>query len=81
MKKNQYHYYNVLLDKTKSEILQELGEGFNFYPDNLWTYDLKKTWWGRKTCLLLKFKDNNVEDFCVVFYYGKLGKFHQYSFK
>ncbi|WP_164474711.1 hypothetical protein [Elizabethkingia ursingii] len=47
--------YNILIGKSKNEVIQELGEGFNYYPDNYWFYDMKKSWWGKKTALLLIF--------------------------
>ena len=52
--------YDHLLGKRKDEVLKELGEGFNYYPDDVWTYVLKKNWWGKKTALLLKFDGDNV---------------------
>lgn len=54
--------YNILVGKSKNEVIQELGEGFNYYPDNYWFYDMKKSWWGKKTALLLIFgKDGRVK--------------------
>ena len=54
--------YNILVGKSKNEVIQELGEGFNCYPDNYWFYDMKKSWWGKKTALLLIFgKDGRVK--------------------
>jgi len=50
-----------LIGATKTEILEELGEGFNFYPDNLWVYDFKKNWWS-KSLLLLSFDNNMLID-------------------
>ncbi|KUY29884.1 hypothetical protein [Elizabethkingia ursingii] len=52
--------YDHLLGKRKDEILKELGEGFNYYPDDVWTYVLKQNWWGKKTALLLRFESENV---------------------
>ena len=31
-----------LIGKTKREILVELGEGYNFFPDNKWSYFQRK---------------------------------------
>ncbi|WP_336664990.1 hypothetical protein [Elizabethkingia meningoseptica] len=47
--------YNHLLGKTKKEIINILGEEFNYYPDILWIYEINRTWWGKKTVLLLSF--------------------------
>lgn len=52
--------YSDLKGKTKEEILKDLGEEFNFYPNDLWTYSLKKDWLGRWIFLYLYFKDDKV---------------------
>ncbi|HFK5512723.1 hypothetical protein BAZ12_15570 [Elizabethkingia miricola] len=62
--------YNNLVGKSKNEVIQELGEGFNYYPDNYWFYDMKKSWWGKKTTLLLIFgKDRRVETMSIKTYF------------
>ncbi|WP_407477730.1 hypothetical protein [Elizabethkingia meningoseptica] len=72
MKKNNPEY-NSLLGKSKREILGKLGEGFNFFPDDIWIYELNKTWWGvKKISLLLRFEQDNVIKAKKVSYYGKL---------
>ncbi|WP_317231364.1 MULTISPECIES: hypothetical protein [Elizabethkingia] len=40
--------YNILIGKSKNEVIQELGEGFNYYPDNYWFYDMKRVGGERK---------------------------------
>ena len=30
---------------TKKQVVEALGEGFNYYPDDLWIYEINKTWW------------------------------------
>jgi|GEM_PF-599580 len=45
-----------LLGKSKKDILNELGDEFNFYPNNIWTYTLKKCWYGKKKILFLYFE-------------------------
>lgn len=57
---SQYDYTH-LLGMSKKEILTTLGEGFNFYPDDVWIYILKKTWLGQKTLLFLAFEDGHVK--------------------
>ncbi|SFZ97039.1 hypothetical protein SAMN05216324_13511 [Chryseobacterium limigenitum] len=52
--------YNDLIGKTREEIVKELGDGFNFYPSDLWTYNLKKNWLGRWVLLYIHFEDNVV---------------------
>lgn len=47
---------------TKRDIIETLGEGFNYYPDDVWIYEVK-TWWGKKTVLLVCFnKEHIVEE-------------------
>ncbi|UOU99896.1 hypothetical protein MUU74_08065 [Chryseobacterium daecheongense] len=58
---SQYDY-TYLLGMSKKEILTVLGEGFNFFPDNVWVYILKKTWLGQKVVLFLVFEDGYVKD-------------------
>lgn len=52
--------YQYLLNKDKKQVIKELGEEFNFYPADIWSYRLKKSWFGRKTILLLYFSSNRV---------------------
>jgi len=62
--------YNNLVGKTKNEVIQELGEGFNYYPDNYWFYDMKRSCWGRKTAILLIFgKDGRVKTMSIKTYF------------
>nr|WP_315034696.1 hypothetical protein [uncultured Chryseobacterium sp.] len=49
-----------IIGKNKKDILTQLGDGFNFYPDSIWTYEIKKTWWGKKTILAIEFENNKV---------------------
>ncbi|MCL1680919.1 hypothetical protein M2T92_17915 [Elizabethkingia miricola] len=52
--------YSALLGMTKKQVVETLGEGFNYYPDHLWIYEINKTWWGKKTVLLLTFNEENI---------------------
>ncbi|AZA83306.1 hypothetical protein C1637_23770 [Chryseobacterium lactis] len=52
--------FNHLMGKTRHEIKKELGDGFNFFTDDTWTYQLGRTWIGRRIILALHFKDGNV---------------------
>lgn len=57
---------------TKNEVLEELGDEFNFYPDKQWVYILKKSWWGRKEKLFLEFDEKNkVVAQYIIYTYGK----------
>lgn len=49
-----------LLGLSKKELIQKIGEGFNFYPDKEWSYILKKSWYGKITVLYLEFDDNDI---------------------
>jgi hypothetical protein len=40
--------YSYLLNKSKNDIIDEMGEEFNFYQQNVWSYILKISWFGRK---------------------------------
>lgn len=55
MKVQQYYY---LIGKTKFQIKEELGDEFNFYPSSIWTYQIKKSWFGRKHILILFFDED-----------------------
>lgn len=44
-----------LMGVSKKEIVTRLGNGFNFYPDNQWSYILKKYGYGRKKILYIGF--------------------------
>ncbi|MCL1665806.1 hypothetical protein [Elizabethkingia ursingii] len=59
-KENKDSVYNSLLGMNKKQVVETLGEGFNYYPDDLWIYEIKKTWWGKKTVLLLSFNKENI---------------------
>lgn len=52
--------FNHLIGKSRHEIKKELGDGFNFFSDDTWTYELERTWIGRKTILSIIFKEGKV---------------------
>ena len=52
--------YSELIGLSKKEVLQQLGDGFNFYPDTKWSYILKKYWYGRKKLLFIEFDHNGI---------------------
>lgn len=65
--------FDVLLGKSKKEVLKELGDGFNFYPDHVWYYILSKSWWGKKTVLFIEFDEYDlVQRQFVKTVYGKV---------
>jgi len=48
------------LGMTKKEVVEEFGKGLNSYIDDIWHYELSKTWWGLKTIMFLEFENNMV---------------------
>ncbi|MDM1042745.1 MULTISPECIES: hypothetical protein [Empedobacter] len=57
---------------SKKEVLEELGDEFNFYQEKEWVYTLKKYWWGRKKRLHIEFDENNkVISQYITYSYGK----------
>lgn len=52
--------YDYLIGKTKKEVINELGDGFNFYPDNEWTYIFRQDFFFRKEILYVFFNNNIV---------------------
>jgi len=67
--KNDFQH---LLGKDKSEVLEELGQEFNFYPSEIWTYILHTNFFGRKTLLLLFFENDVVKIIKIKKHYGKI---------
>lgn len=64
--------YQFLIGKNRDQIKDELGEEFNYYPAMIWSYLLKKNWLGRKTVLLLYFKNDLVYKINIRQYYAKI---------
>ena len=61
-----------LIGLTRKEVLEKLGDEFNFYPDKQWVYTLKKYWWGRKKKLHLEFnEEGKVINQYILYSYGK----------
>ena len=58
MIKNDFQH---LLGKSKAELLEELGQDFNYYPSEIWTYTLHTNFFGRKILLLLFFENDVVK--------------------
>ncbi|PWN71147.1 hypothetical protein C1631_000545 [Chryseobacterium phosphatilyticum] len=52
--------FNHLMGKTRHEITEELGDGFNFFTNDTWTYQVGNTWIGRKIILSIDFKEGKV---------------------
>jgi hypothetical protein len=54
--------FKYLLGKTRREIIEEIGDGFNFEKNEVWTYEVGKTWLGRRIILCIKFKGKNASE-------------------
>jgi len=54
MKKENFTH---LVGKSRNQIKQEIGDGFNYFNNDIWTYELEKTWFGRRTIFAITFKD------------------------
>ncbi|MBK1896276.1 hypothetical protein JHL15_10970 [Chryseobacterium sp. YIM B02567] len=48
--------FKHLLGKTREEIAQEIGDGFNYPENEVWTYEVGRTWIGRRIILSITFK-------------------------
>lgn len=65
-------YYNYLIGKDKSQVKHELGQEFNYFPSDVWTYHLKTNWLGKKTYLILYFKEEIIMMIKIISSYGKI---------
>ncbi|AZA54681.1 hypothetical protein [Chryseobacterium sp. G0201] len=63
--------FNHLLGKSRHEIMQELGDGFNYFNSEIWTYEVGKTWFGQKIILSLIFKDEKVSELNLTKRFGR----------
>lgn len=61
-----------LFGKSKKEIVEELGQEFNYYPERIWTFQIKKYWWGQKRFLILYFEEEKVVKVKMKRVYGKI---------
>lgn len=66
------HQYDHLLNQDKEKITELLGQEFNFYPSNSWTYTLETGKFGRKTILILFFDNEKVSKIEIKKMYGKI---------
>ncbi|MFP3590509.1 hypothetical protein [Chryseobacterium sp. SIMBA_038] len=63
--------FNHLLGKSRNEIIQELGHGFNYFNNEIWTYEVGKALFFRKIILSLTFKNENVSEIKLSKVFGK----------
>jgi hypothetical protein len=66
------HQYDYLLNQDKVQILQLLGQEFNFYPSNIWTYVLKTRSFWRRTVMFIFFENEKVFKIEIKVIYGKI---------
>jgi hypothetical protein len=59
MKKEKF---NHLLGKSRCEVIKEIGDGFNYFTNTVWTYEVGKTWIGKRIILSIKFKDEKASE-------------------
>lgn len=57
---------------SKQEIIKELGDSFNFFPDDILYYELSKNWFGLKKVLCIVFENDRVLFQCIKKTYGKI---------
>ena len=69
----QTQHYNKLIGKNKKEIIEDLGSEFNYFHAEIWTYHIKTNWLGKKTYLLILFKNDVVYKIKTKKSYAKLG--------
>lgn len=71
LSEHQIKNSDYLIGCSKKEIIRLLGDGFNFYHNEVWTYELYKTWWGKKTILVVFFQNDTVYKKSIIKKYGK----------
>ncbi|MDP9957870.1 hypothetical protein J2X97_003542 [Epilithonimonas hungarica] len=71
MRKKDAQSYHVM-GMTKKEVQEELGNGLNFYPADVWHYELSKTWWGIRTVLFVEFENDRVNSKYIRRIVGKI---------
>lgn len=68
MKKYEFDY---LLNQDKEQVVKLLGQEFNFYPSNVWTYALETGSFWRKTVMFIFFENEIVFKIEIKKMYGK----------
>lgn len=59
MKKRSAKSPIPLVGLTKREVLEILGDEFNYYPSKQWEYYVKRKWWQRKSTLYIVFDEED----------------------
>lgn len=52
--------HEYLIGKSRKEVIAELGQEFNYYHNQEWSYELKKNWFGRHIILIIVFDEGRV---------------------
>lgn len=63
--------YQYLIGKNKSEIKELIGDSFNFFPMDTWSYFIKRTWFGKKKILIILFDGETAVKIFFKWTYGK----------
>ncbi|SFN89571.1 hypothetical protein SAMN05421594_4624 [Chryseobacterium oleae] len=66
--------YADLIGLTKKDLIKKMGDEFNFYPDTTWIYLLSKSFFGRKTYLIIHFEEEIVKSAEARKTYGNIYK-------
>lgn len=66
--------YPDLMGLTKKDLIEKIGDDFNFYPDTIWIYLLNKSFLGKKTYLIIRFDDDIVKNVVVKKTYGNIDR-------
>ncbi|MEW7223621.1 hypothetical protein, partial [Elizabethkingia anophelis] len=54
--------YDWLINKSKYEVFSIYGDGENFYSEDLWIYDLRKSFFGiKETVIFIEFENDLVK--------------------
>ncbi|WP_251040463.1 MULTISPECIES: hypothetical protein [Chryseobacterium] len=51
-----------LIGMTRYEVGQEMGYGLNRFEEDVWNYEVGKTWLGKRIILTLTFKDDKASE-------------------
>lgn len=66
------HQYDYILKQDKEQVLELLGQEFNFYPSDIWTYILKTGNFWKKTVMFIFFENEKVFKIEIKVIYGKI---------
>ncbi|MBK1896277.1 hypothetical protein [Chryseobacterium paridis] len=59
------------LGKTRYEVAQKIGYGYNYFDNDVWIYEVGKTWIGRRVILSIKFDSEKASELSIYKRFGK----------